>query len=327
MGEIHSAVRGCLKYFTAQNSEHRFDANDTAWTERQATQMRAKLFEVKYPDLKALDLVPLATDIAAEPGPYVYNVLDMVGEAKVIASGADDLPRVDISMSERNGKVVPLGAAYGWDVFEIRKAARMQMPLSEHRARAARLSIARQVDKLLASGVTDSQTGLGLEGLINNADVAALGIAVMDHWVLGTTAATQMIAEVNAVVNTIVSATSEAWIPDTVALPTNRFTIFASAPYGTDADSTALTWFLKNNPYIKNVTSWSRLTGAGASSKDRAIVYKRSPDVLEGVVPLVFDQMAPQPRNLEMVTPCYAFCGGVKIYHPEAMRYADFDAS
>jgi hypothetical protein len=327
MNAVQRAIRSCLKVFEASNQSNRFDANDTAWTERQATQVRSKLFEVKYTDLKAMELIPLATDIAAEPGPYVYNVLDMVGEAKVIASGSDDLPRVDISMSERNGKVMAVGASYGWDVFEIRKAARLGLPLTEHKARTARLAIARQVDKMLASGTTDSQTGLGLEGLINNADVAALGIGVMDHWVLGTTTATQMIGEVNALVNTIVSATSEAWIPDTVVLPTNRYTIFASAPYGTDSDSTALTWFLKNNPYIKNVTSWSRLTGAGASSKDRMIVYKRSPDVLEGVVPLIFDQEAPQPRNLEMVTPCYAFCGGVKVYHPEAMRYADFDAS
>ena len=103
-------------------------------------------------------------DIAAEPGPYVYNVLDMVGEAKVIASGADDLPRVDISMSERNGKVMPIGASYGWDVFELRKAARLNVPLSERRARSARLAIARQVDKMLATGTTDSQTGLGLDG-------------------------------------------------------------------------------------------------------------------------------------------------------------------
>lgn len=327
MNALQRAVRDCLKYFAAKNPDHRFDANDTAWTERQATQIRSKLFEVKYADLKAMELIPLATDIAAEPGPYVYNVLDMVGEAKVIAAGSDDLPRVDISTTERSGKVVPIGAAYGWDVFEIRKSARLNVPLSERRARSAREAIARQVDKMLASGTTDSQTGLGLEGFINNADVTALGIAVMDHWVLGTTTAVQMINEVNAVVNTIVSATSEAWIPDTVVLPTGRFTIFASAPYGTDADSTALTWFLKNNPYIKNVTSWHRLTGAGASSKDRAIVYKRSPDVLEGVVPLIFEQEAPQARNLEMVTPCYAFCGGVKTYHPEAMRYADFDAS
>jgi hypothetical protein len=327
MNTLQRAIRGVLKNFEASNPDHRFDANDTAWTERQATQVRSKLFEVKYADLKAMDLIPLATDIAAEPGPYVYNVLDMVGEAKVIASGADDLPRVDISTTERSGKVVPIGAAYGWDVFELRKAARLNVPLTERRARSAREAIARQVDKMLASGTTDSQTGLGLEGFINNADVTALGIGVMDHWVLGTTTATVMINEVNAIVNTIVAATSEAWIPDTLVLPTARYTIFASAPYGTDSDSTALTWFLKNNPYIKNVTSWYRLTGAGASSKDRMIVYKRSPDVLEGVVPLVFDQEAPQARNLEMVTPCYAFCGGVKVYHPEAMRYADFDAA
>jgi hypothetical protein len=165
---ISTAVRACLRIFGSNNPDHRFDANETAWTDRQATQIRSKLFEVVYPDLKALQLIPLATDIAAEPGPYVYNVLDMVGEAKVIASGADDLPRVDVSASERSGKVVPIGASYGWDVFELRKAARLQFPLSERKGRAARQAVARQVDKMLASGQTASQTGLGLDGFINN---------------------------------------------------------------------------------------------------------------------------------------------------------------
>lgn len=319
-----SAIRQCLQAFAARNSEHRFDANETMWTERQATQVRSKLFEVVYPEFKALSLVPLATDIAAEPGPYVYNVLDMVGEARVIASGADDLPRVDVSVSERSGKVVPIGASYGWDVFELRKAARLQVPLQETKGRAARRSLARQLDKMIASGVTDSQTGLGLEGFINNADVTALGIAAFTNWVQGTTSATTMINEVNAAVNTIVSATSEAWIPDTLAIATPRYTIFASTPYGVDADTTALTWFLKNNPYIKNVVSWYRLTSAGASNKDRAVIYKRDPDVLEAVAPEQFAQEAPQARNLDMVTPCYALVGGTKIYHPEACRYADF---
>lgn len=323
MSDLHT-LRRILRDFGERNSANRFDANDVAWTERELTQIRTKLFEVIYQDLKATSLVPLATDIAAEPGTYVYNVLDMVGEAKVIASGADDLPRVDISVTERSGKVVPVGASYGWNVFEVRSAARLNRPLTDRRARAARLAIARQIDKLLATGQTDSQTGLGLEGLINNADVTALGIVAFTDWTLGATAATTMINEVNAAVNTVVTATGEAWIPDTLVLPTARYTIFASKPYGTDADTTALTWFLKNNPYIKNVTSWVRLGSAGASNKDRALIYKRSPDVLEGVVPEEFNQEAPQARNLELEVPCYGFCGGVKIYHPEAMRYADF---
>lgn len=319
-----SAIRLCLQAFAQNNPNHRFDANETAWTERQATQIRSKLLEVVYPEFKALSLVPLATDIAAEPGPYVYNVLDMVGEARVIASGADDLPRVDVSVSERSGKVVPIGASYGWDVFELRKAARLQVPLQETKGRAARRAIAQQVDRMIANGTTDGQTGLGLEGFINNADVIALGIAALTNWVQGTTTATTMIGELNAMVNTIVAATREAWIPDTLVLPTPRYVIFASTPYGVDADTTALTWFLKNNPYIKNVTSWQTLTGAGASSKDRCVVYKRSPDVLEAVAPELFAQEAPQARNLDMVTPCYGLVGGTKIYHPEAVRYGDF---
>ena len=54
---------------------------------------------IRNAELKAQQLIPIATDIAPELGPYVYNVLDTVGEAKVIASGSDDLPRVDVSVT------------------------------------------------------------------------------------------------------------------------------------------------------------------------------------------------------------------------------------
>ena len=87
---------------------------------------------------------------------------------------------------------------------------------------------------------------------------------------------------------------------------------------------TILRSFLANNPYIRNIDQWYRLDGAGAGGKNRGIVYKRDPMVLEGVVPLDFEQLPPQARNLEFVVPCQARCGGVKIYQPSAMRYVDF---
>jgi hypothetical protein len=322
-------VRACLAKLASADGTVRFDANETAFTERLTTQVRAKLFEVVYAELKAQQLVPIASDIAAELGPYVYNVLDTVGEAKVIASGSDDLPRVDVSLSERSGVIRAVGASYGWDVFELKKAARLAaagagFSLSEVRARQARQAIARQVDKLLSNGQTDSQSGLQMEGLLNNTDVTNLGIAAGTLWVLGTTSAPAMIGELSAVVQTIVTATNETWIPDTIVLPTGPYQVISQTPYSVNSDKTALRWFLDNNPYIKNVTSWYRGTGAGASSKHRGIVYKRAPEALEGIVPLAFEQQPPEVRGLEMLIACYAMAGGVKWYHPESARYIDF---
>lgn len=330
MSAYNQAIRTALQSLSGTDNDGsiiRLDASETAFVEREVTQVRAKLFEVVYAELKAQQLVPLATDISADIQQYVYFVLDTVGEAKVVADGADDLPRVDVSKTERQGIVKTVGASFGWNLFEMRLAARLGQPLQQQRAESARKAIARQIDKILSTGVTDSQTGLGMEGLLNNTDVVNLGISSTTSWVLGTTTAATMVDYLNNIASSIVTATNEAFIPDTLVLPTAMYNVLASARYasaGVDANMTALRWLLANSPWIKSVTSWYRGNGAGAASSNRGILYKRDPEVLEGVVPLQFESLPPQARGLDMVVPVVGRAGGVKFYHPEAARYLDF---
>lgn len=306
---------------------HRFDANETAFLSRELEFVRTRVFEVQYADLIARNLVPIANDIPASADTYVYKVMDRVGEAKVIANGAKDLPRVDVIGREETGKVRTLGDSYGWTVYELREAARTGTPLADLKARAARAAIETQIDNMLATGNTDKQSGMGVTGLINNADVEGLGITAFDHWVLGTTTSAQMVAELNAFVSGTVTTSKQKFIPDTLVIPSNRYEIVSQAPWGVDSDKSALRWFLENSVYIKNVVPWYRLTGAGASGKDRMIAMKRDPLVLEGVIPQEFEQFPPQAQGLEMVVNCTARSGGVKIYQPLGLKYADFDAT
>jgi hypothetical protein len=324
MSAHNAAIRLALATLGDSSPELRLDANETAFVERELTQIRAKLFNVIYAELKAQSLVPIASDISPDVQQYVYFVLDMVGEAKVIANGADDIPRVDVSKTERSGVVKTIAASYGWELFEMRLSARLGRPLNQQRAQAARRAIASQIDKILSTGVTDSQSGLGMEGLLNNADVVALGISTQAKWIQGTTTALAMINLLNSVAQAIVTATNEAWIPDTAVLPTAMYGILANTAYGLDSNLTALKWLTANSPYIKNVASWYRGNGAGASSADRGLIYKRDPEVLEGVVPLQFEEQPPQARGLEVVVNVVGRAGGVKVYHPEACRYLDF---
>jgi hypothetical protein len=49
-------------------------------------------------------------------------------------------------------------------------------------------------------------------------------------------------------------------------------------------------------------------------------------EILEGVVPIEFEQFPAQQEGLDFVTPCHARNGGIKVYQPKAMQYADFSA-
>ncbi len=320
-----------IDQISKQQLSTRFDANETSFLARQMEFVRAKTFEIQYPDLKARNLIPIASDIPETADNYVYFVSDTVGKAKIIASGTDDLPRIDSLSSERDGKVRRIGDSYGWDLDEMAEAARVGIPLSDRKSKAAREAIERAIDEVLCLGTTThpSQVGkdFGITGLLNNADVVAQGIInpANDPWSVTPTAA-EMLGDLNTMMNTIVNSNSQAYIPDTILFAPAQFSLLASTPVGADNNQmTVLRSFLMNNPYIKQIDQWYRLTGAGAGgTTDRAVIYKRDPSVLEGVVPMDFRQEAPQARNLEFVVPCRARCGGVKIYQPAAVRYADF---
>lgn len=303
----------------------RMDANETAFLERELTQQRARTYDTKFGTIKGLSLVPLATDIAPMANTYSYKVYTGIGRAKIISDGADDAPRVDVSATEVTGKVYTLGDSFGWDIQEMREAARTGVPLSDKRAMQARTVLARGVDDMILNGVpSGDSSNLVTTGFANNASVTVHS-SDFTHWVAGTDDDT-MINELNDMINTAVLAAkeNEELYPNTIALPLSRYLVLNSKRMGVDMNMTVLEFFLQNNKFVTSIEPWFRLDDAGASSKDRAVLYRKDPMCLEAIVPITFEQLAPQARNYSMVVPCLARCGGVAVYQPVSMRYRDF---
>jgi hypothetical protein len=51
------------------------------------------------------------------------------------------------------------------------------------------------------------------------------------------------------------------------------------------------------------------------------ICYQRDNEVLEGVVPVRFESIAPQITGFNTEIPCMSKCGGTLIYVPAAVNY------
>jgi hypothetical protein len=303
----------------------RLDANETAFLERELTQIRAKTFDVQYGAIKGLSFVPLATDIAGSADTYSYKVYDTVGRAR-IGGGKDKVPpRVDVGAFEVTGKVYTIDDAYGWDILEMREAARLGIPLSEKKARAAKSAIDTSIDDMILKGKPqdDTSTNIVTTGLANAASVTVHGSA-FTNW-LAATDDDVYIDELNDFMNTQISgvAENESLAGNTLLLPLNRYLLLKTKRLGVDANMTVLKYMLDNNPGL-TIQPWGRLQSVTAASKDRAIFYARNPMVLEGVVPLMFEQLPPQALGMEFTVNCFARCGGVKVYHPVAMRYRDW---
>jgi|GEM_PF-880585 len=312
-----------------------FDANETMFLERELTQLRAKMYEVAFLPTLARTFAPKATDIAASASTYSYKVMKPVGRAKLITYKSDDIPRVDVAAEEVLGKVTPIGAAYGWDINELREAARLGVQLSDSKARAAADFIERGIDEVLAFGSLADENGVlpdvGLNGLVNNPFVAALGVMGGGAWLTAAGAPPTtpldpdiILADLARLAAEVGNYSDNQWAADTLLLPTRYFSYIQQTPFSALTGESILTIFRRNNPNITTIAPWHRLNKAGVGGVPRAISYRKTPDVLEAIIPQEFEVMPPEQKVFEFLHNCHARCGGVKIYQPLAMRYLDF---
>lgn len=318
--------------FTQNGRIPRFDAepvaNATLFIERQLTQLRSKIAQVQYAPLKALQYLPLATDISIDASTYAFQVWDVTGRARIGNVNARDIPRIDTNAREIQGNVLSITASYGWSVQDLRTAARLQQDLPSRKSEAARTAISQAIDEIICTGTRTStgQTATPLGGFINCTDVNYSDVTT-HNWFLtaGTTTPEQMVSDLNAVAMAAWTRTKERYAPDTMLMSQAMYTKAVMTKMSSASSVSVLKYFLENSPFIKRVDAWYRLDGAGnTTSHDRVICYPRAPEVLEAVLPIEFEQFPAQQEGLDYVIPCHARCGGVKIYQPGAMQYGDF---
>jgi hypothetical protein len=303
----------------------RFDNLDSvqnAFFERQLEVVKAKTYDTKYPALRAREFIPVATDVDPDAQTVTYRGYTAVALAKILASYADDLPRVDVYGAEKSVQVKGLGDAYGYGLDEIRAAAKTGVALEAKKASAARLGIETTMDRILATG--DAATGL--LGLLNQA--SALGFTVPNGatgsalWADKTPE--EILADMIGICEYVVTQTNQVEQPNTLLLPRVQFVKVSTTPMFAQGGSnvTILEFFKKNYPGVM-VDQWLKLAAAGANSTDRMTAYTRDPDHLEAICPRDFEQLPVQERGLEFIVPCHARCGGVIVYYPLSMAYGD----
>ena len=303
-----------------QHCNIRLDAGETAALARQLEFIYAQTYDIKFAELKARRFIPIDTSVDSGAEFFTYRQWNMFGMAKLIANFADDLPRVDALVKEFPAPIKSLGASYGFSIQDMRRSAMAGSQLDARRARAARRAHEQAFDDIMAFGNADA----GLEGFLNSANVPIVP-AVTGAWVTNLATPLQMIEDLNELVNSIIIATLETFIPNTLLLSNVSFQRINSTPMSStgDADKTVLRFFLDNNPYITDIDQWNKLNAAGAGGVSRAVAYMRSDEVLSGVEPQPFEQFPPQARNLEFVIPTHQRVGGVRIQYPLAIAYTD----
>lgn len=299
---------------------HRYDGAETVFTARALEQIRARTYDIKYPNLRARDFLPVDNSIDPAIANVTYGQYTMVGAAIIISNYSQRLPRADVFRKEFSAKVRSIGVSYGWSMQEMREAAYTGVPLDQRKASAARRAFEEKIDNIACLG----DTGNGLVGFFNLASAQTYtvpnGAASSPLWANKTP--DEIIKDLNGIITLVVSTTKEIEHPNMLLLPTAQYQYIASTPRSSISDTTILEFFKMAHPEVR-VESWWRLAGAGTSGTDRMIAYVNDPDHLQLVMPLEFTQMAPEWEGLELLTNCEGRCGGVQCYYPLSVCYGD----
>ncbi len=303
----------------ATNSRgERLDANETAHFARQLEFVKAQTFDIEFGKLKSLQFIPLDSSAPEGTETITYTQWEEVEAAKIVANMADDLPQVDVFARQFTSAVVSVASSYQWSIQDIRRAAMAGTDFDLRKARAARMSIDRRVDEIGANGAPENNT----TGFVNDANVPILVLPNAGAW--DTLTALQVLENMTAMAQAVVDQTVEVEEANTLILPNSEFGLVAATPMSADNSRTILSVFLENSPYITAVEQWAKLNTAGVGNIRRAIVYDRSERALVFNIPLLFEQLPPQPRNLSFVVPVHNRTGVVEWHYPLSAVYSDF---
>lgn len=296
------------------------DAGESAFFERELAHIRPQTYDVKYPDVKFRQLLPIDYSVDAGADSIVYQQFDEVAQARIIASYADDLPVAEVKGKEFSSLIKGIGIAFHYSMQEIRAAAKAGRALTPKKAIAARGAIERLLERIAAIG----DTATGLKGLLNQP--SALTYTVPSGvggvtWALKTP--DEILADLNGIVQYIVDQTNEVESPDTIVMPPGQLGLIRTLRLNDLSETTVLEYFLSKNGRVKNVESWSRCDAAGANATDRMCAYSRNPEKLQMVIPLEFTQHPPQPVGLKFEVPTEARTGGVTCEYQMSIAYGD----
>ena len=306
--------------FLLRTGDYRADALETMFIARELVSVETAVYEKKFPEFKGRLLVPKKA--LPEGATYAsYTEQEEYGSARIISSGADDLPRAEVSRAETLVQIYTVANSYGYTTMELKNAAFARQSLDAAKAMAARRIMEQKIDLLLQTG----DAAYSMKGLLNqtgtNTYVVPNGVSGSPLWINKTS--DEILTDLNGMANAASNATNGIEYPDKMVLPIAQYDLISQKPRSSMSDTTVKEFFIANSPTIKEIVPWWPCKTAGALGVTRAVTYRMDLEALWFYMPQEFQPMAPQLRGLEYIVPCTADFGGVHVRLPKSITYAD----
>lgn len=297
------------------------DEGESIFFARELEHVKAKTYDIKFPELKARALFPLEFEANAGAETITYEQYDQVGMAKIISNYADDLPRADVKGKEFTSKVRTIASSYGYNYDEIQAASMAGKPLTTRKANAAKRAHLVLENKIAFFGdATHNITGFLSNPNIQEVVLAADGAGASTT--LASKSADLMIRDITSLFTAVHDVSKGVEVANVLMMPIGQYNLIANTRLP-DSDMSVMKWVMENNPHLQEIVWVTELKGAGAGGTDKMVAYRRDPDALTMEIPSEFKQLPVQEKNLEYIVPTHHRFGGVLIYYPLSVAFAD----
>ena len=277
---------------------------------RELDYVKSQSYDVEYPELTALSLFPMSSEVDPGAETVTYYSYDKVGLAKIISNYATDLPRADVKGKPTTAIIKSLGASYGYSIQEMRASAMAGKSLDTRKAESARYQIDYLNNKIAWCG--DEETGL--RGVLSKDTdvplyVLANGAKGSTKWSEKTE--DEILADINGMLKQMARTTKKVEKPDTLGLPSEAYLELQGRRIEGTA-TTVLSYIQENLKDIKEIVSCPELDPDSVDTNPYAketdgqgvmLLFKNDARKLTVENPLPFMQYPVQTEGLEMVVP------------------------
>lgn len=294
----------------------------------QLAYVEPRIYATKYPHINYQELIPVDTDVPEWVDSVDYISYDAVTMGKFIGANADDLPNVALNAKKDSVPVGYAGNSFEYSLDELRKSQRLNLPLDTSLASAARRGSEEHIQRVAYFGDADRN----MYGLFNHPNVTTDGTSSL-NWKAANTTGKMILDEINGWLGDVWNQSKGIHVPNAMVLPAARWTFLATTMATEYApDKTLLDILQKQNLYTTmtgqplDIKPRFQLDGAGASGKDRVLIYEKNPENLFMKIPMFWRPVAPQPRNLKIKVPAEYKTSGVEFRYPMSAAYFDLAA-
>lgn len=303
--------------------ETRFDSVEQAsvFFARELDYVKTETYDVEYPEMTALNLFPVTSEVPEGAETFTYYSYDKTGMAKIINNYATDLPRADVKGKPVTGYVKSVGDSYGYSVQEMRASRLAGKSLDVRKGESARYAMDYTVNKIAWAGDKDN----GLVGILSEGNdipkyvLSTVTVDREEHTEFRYKNADQILDDINGMQKYISQITKNVEKPDTLVLPSDVYIDLATRRIP-DTETTILKFVLDHAPYLKEIREANELqaesTDINPTGSNVMFLFTNDERKMSLEIPMHFYQYPLQEKGLEIEIPCEQRVAGMIIYYP-----------